>query len=425
MEIRDYFVIYLQNISKSVNFNVNTVPNKKNLNNEFLNINIINSTYVFWNGHKANAEMDTTINEKGNTTQQLVSLSFITSSTFDVTMNVVIHLEKQVTLVIQNWLWLENIKFGWIDDFDKMIVKYVKLFVFFFFDFYKKKNDNKIVSSLSDQTVRIWDIESGKQIQMFEGSSDWNHFAAFSPDGKYIVSGSRDGMMLWDVSLEKEVVRFEGYTSIVACVSFSPDGKYIVTGSSMEMILWSVESGKKIGNFFGHYAGILSVEFSSDCQTIVSASKDKTICLWNVKSSERLKQFKGHWRGVRRATFSPNNQFILSISGDSTIRIWDVQSGKQLKVLHGNTEEMYDVQYFLDGQTIVYSDDKAIVLWDLESGEKIQELKGHSDDISKIDFGFGDKHKHNIQFNAFFFLISSNLKYSFFLEIKFEISLYE
>jgi WD40 repeat protein len=45
-----------------------------------------------------------------------------------------------------------------------------------------------IVSGSSDQTVRVWDAQTGKELAVLEGHSDEVNSVAFSPDGAHIAA---------------------------------------------------------------------------------------------------------------------------------------------------------------------------------------------------------------------------------------------
>ena len=70
------------------------------------------------------------------------------------------------------------------------------------------------------------------ELATFQGHSESVYSVMYSPDGKTLASGSRDNTIkLWDVATGKELVNFPGHTDSVSPVVFSPDGKILVSGS--------------------------------------------------------------------------------------------------------------------------------------------------------------------------------------------------
>ncbi|MHB9295703.1 putative serine/threonine-protein kinase PkwA [Pillotina sp. SPG140] len=57
-----------------------------------------------------------------------------------------------------------------------------------------------IVSGSFDNTVKIWDAKSGRNLRTLTGHTSWVNSVAYSPDGRRIVSGSLDKTIkIWSV----------------------------------------------------------------------------------------------------------------------------------------------------------------------------------------------------------------------------------
>ena len=115
-------------------------------------------------------------------------------------------------------------------------------------------------------------------------------FVAFSPDGKKLASaGSNNNtetIKLWDVATGKELATLSGHQFGTDSVAFSPDGKTLASGGANiyenTVKLWDVATGKEMASLKGHTSFVNSLAFSPDGKTLASASVDKTIKLWDV-----------------------------------------------------------------------------------------------------------------------------------------------
>lgn len=62
------------------------------------------------------------------------------------------------------------------------------------------QDGKKIVSGSEENTLRLWDTDTGQLLHTFVGHTEWVTDIAFSPDGNKIISGSNDRTWLTDKS---------------------------------------------------------------------------------------------------------------------------------------------------------------------------------------------------------------------------------
>ena len=75
-----------------------------------------------------------------------------------------------------------------------------------------------------DETVRLWEVETGRCLRVLEGHTGAVWSVAWSADGRRALSGSMDRTVrLWDVETGRCLRVLEGHTGDVWSVAWSPD----------------------------------------------------------------------------------------------------------------------------------------------------------------------------------------------------------
>lgn len=105
---------------------------------------------------------------------------------------------------------------------------------------------------ISYRILKVWDSQGSRTFgdSFQEHHTASVHSIAFSPDGRWVVSGSADNTLrLWDVESGQPIEDpLRGHTASVLSVAFCYDGRQIVSGSSDKTLrLWDAASGQAVG----------------------------------------------------------------------------------------------------------------------------------------------------------------------------------
>ena len=247
----------------------------------------------------------------------------------------------------------------------------------------------RIVTGSWDQTAKVWDAASGRELLSLKGHRWPIWCVAFSPDGQRIVTGSWDQTAkVWEAASGHELLTLEGHSAPIRSVAFSPDSQRIVTGSwDQTAKVWEAASGRKLLTLGGTNGNVDSVAFSPDGQRIVTGLGDSTAKVWEAVSGRELFTLKGHGHQVRSVGFSPDGQRIVTGSDDQTAKVWDAANGRVLFTLKGHGAEIYCVAFSPDGQRIVTGSwDRTAKVWEAASSRELLTLKGHSAAIWSVAF---------------------------------------
>jgi RNA polymerase sigma factor (sigma-70 family) len=235
--------------------------------------------------------------------------------------------------------------------------------------------DRKLLASASsDQTVAVWDADTGKELHRIK-EQGYPSTVAFSPDGKTLAWGCHSGLVrLWDVVNACEVSRF-GQGGALDVIVYSPDGKLVATGGRDNNIrIWELATGKD--RVIGTPAQVYSLAFAPDGKHLASADSDGAVTLWEAATGKKIDQIATQGIGGGLA-FSPDSKTLVAGSADKLIHVWDLAT-KAVRHFRGHQTWVRGVAFTPDGKTLVSSgsyDDSSVRVWDFATGKELRKFQ--------------------------------------------------
>jgi WD40 repeat protein/serine/threonine protein kinase len=244
----------------------------------------------------------------------------------------------------------------------------------------------QVVTASEDHTARIWDAATGDSLQIL-AHQDFVQSAVFSSDGRHVVTASFDHTArIWNARtgrLEHEL----SHPAAVWSAALSPDGARVVTACRDGVArIWDAATGT-LERQLKHSADVLGASFSPDGTRVVTASRDHTAMVWDAISGKPLTQALKHGDGVNSARFDGSGTRVVTTSYDSTARVWDARTGEPVTPWLEHQGSVASAMFSPRGAYLVTasSDGKARV-WDARTGQLVAPVFEHTAPVTSAVF---------------------------------------
>lgn len=303
--------------------------------------------------------------------------------------------------------------------------------------------DNILATGSYDKTIKIWDLDTGKELKTLSGHMAGIRCLQF--DDSKLISGSMDGTMkLWDWRTGVCCATYSGHSGFVLSLHF--DSNILVSGSADNTAkVWNFQD-KSTFTLKGHEDWVNSVRIDSESRTVFTASDDFTVKLWDLDTKQCIHTYKGHGAHVQQvvllprefdveddlamfgdqlsdagsqtadsASFSGHDQspvmthrvlhsedqragayrytftngrpepprYMVTSALDNTIRLWEVSTGREIRKFFGHVEGVWGLA--ADSLRIVSgANDRMVKIWDPRTGKCERTFTGHTGPVTCI-----------------------------------------
>lgn len=253
-----------------------------------------------------------------------------------------------------------------------------------------------LASAGFDRQIFIWNVFGEcENIACLPGHTGSISQICFTKDGTHLVSSSTDKTMaMWDLEAGVRVRRFKGHQSFVNSCNVSGEPPLICSASDDGTVrLWDSRRRHCVKTFNNKYQ-VTAVCFNEKADGIISGGIDNHIKIWDLKHSEVSTVMKGHIDSVTCLNLSPDGNFVLSNSMDNTVRMWDVRpfapANRCIKAFvgaqHNFEKNLIRCCWSPQGTKIVCgSSDRMVYVWDTASRKLLYKLPGHTGSVNDVD----------------------------------------
>ena len=227
------------------------------------------------------------------------------------------------------------------------------------------QDGRRAVTASWDRSVRVWDLDAGREaIAPILHPSDHIR-VAFAPDGRTFATTwnpqGRPEVRVWDAASGTLLRSFTGHEHTAKSICYGDQGRVLACGTSSGAIqTWDARGGAAaVERSEEHTRPIYALVVRNESSEVVTGSSDGTIRVWDV-TTERVRLFADMRTGyeVGLLCISPDASLLAAVSY-RTVAVWDFATGARRWQSAGPyRHQITSIRFSADGTRIITDDER-------------------------------------------------------------------
>jgi WD40 repeat protein len=203
---------------------------------------------------------------------------------------------------------------------------------------------------------------------------------AISPDNKYVVAGSRDlTLKVWEIEHGKQIEAIPGFGRLN--IEFGHAGKVLAVGNDNQVELWDWEKRERLVRLEPRFALINSLKFSADDRWLVVSGGNGRVTLFDVNQQSVHTTLQQPTKKFAVCAISPNGSRVAILNQSGDVTIWNTPSAVKEAHLQPLQRAAYDIAYRMDGRAIgLITGEYEIGLFATSNGHRLATIR----DLRKV-----------------------------------------
>ena len=236
--------------------------------------------------------------------------------------------------------------------------------------------DGRLIASGSakENSIKIWELSSGKIIGKLEGHLDETTALHFNHDGTQLFSAANDNsVILWDL-IKWEVIDSMHFTSPITAITIHDNAENLFyTGTSTgQLTQWNTADFRHPENLLKTELKINTIDQENDL--IIIGSKNGKVVLFDHSKGEQLTEEKLHLGAIKGLNFYKDGKGLISAGAGGKIHLWDINDLSDSKHFTASATGITAYHANVSKNMFVTASQSTVKVWNLD-GELIHEFK--------------------------------------------------
>lgn len=213
--------------------------------------------------------------------------------------------------------------------------------------------DGETLAVAARSSMTLWDTHSWQRRAEFRTLANEVFAMAISPDGSTLVgAGYGESVRFWEMASGKAVIQAIPLEQPFSCLRFSPDSKKLATGSHSGVVrLWDARTGAALSKPFEHDGPVTDIAFTPDGRLLLTGSQDGTTQVWEVQRGHSSSALAVNHLSDATACGARNGRCLVGTAHGS-VQLYELSTGRPMGPAMQQTGAVQLVEVSPDGQRL-------------------------------------------------------------------------